>query len=259
MPTTLAELRASPHISVSQIGTFIRCPRRYALQYVERIQPAFRPVALAFGSAWHSTVGEYFLNGPPVRVLQRMFGGYLEGELGRDGPPVLFDQDEKFDDLVQLGERMVTAFVGAVRRPEKLVGIEVPFAVTLVHPDTGDEVSLRLVGAMDAIVLEETGAVVLELKTGKRRWGRDQLEFDMQITAYRLAARELVADPAVRLIVTTKSTTPRVQSEELHRGPGDERDLASTAASMLRAVTAGVDHPVRGWQCRACPVAGACR
>jgi hypothetical protein len=28
---------------------------------------------------------------------------------------------------------------------------------------------------------------------------------------------------------------------------------------VLRAVDAGVDHPLRGWQCRCCQFAGACR
>jgi putative RecB family exonuclease len=47
----LQQLRALPHISVSQLKCFLGCPKKFRLHYIDRIEPAFRSVALAFGSA----------------------------------------------------------------------------------------------------------------------------------------------------------------------------------------------------------------
>ena len=38
----------------------------------------------------------------------------------------------------------------------------------------------------------------------------------------------------------------------------DEDDLAYVARGVLRAVAAGVDHPIRGWQCKGCPFMAVC-
>jgi hypothetical protein len=112
---------------------------------------------------------------------------------------------------------------------------------------------------MDAIVEEEARPIVLELKTSKRRWGQDQIDFDFQPTAYRAAARTVgYDDVGLELIVTTKGKTPLVQSERLLRHDRDERELAEIVFGVHRAVDAGADYPMRGWQCRSCPHADAC-
>ena len=45
------------HLSYSQINTYLTCPLRYRLQYVEQIPAAFVPAALAFGSGIHMCAG----------------------------------------------------------------------------------------------------------------------------------------------------------------------------------------------------------
>ena len=59
MQSSLAELRARPHTSISAIKTFLQCPRRYRLQYVDRIPPAFRSAFFAFGTAWHDVIDHW--------------------------------------------------------------------------------------------------------------------------------------------------------------------------------------------------------
>jgi len=51
---------------------------------------------------------------------------------------------------------------------------------------------------------------------------------------YQVGARSLGhADAALELIVATKSQRPDIQIERLARGPADERDLSSAAASVV--------------------------
>jgi putative RecB family exonuclease len=261
---TLSDLRGLPHFSVSQLKCFLGCPRRYRFQYVDRFPPEFRPIALAFGTAWHETIGVHLL--PHVKdqflsrqELQATFRDSLTEQVNRDGPPVLFEDEEDLGKTTDLGLRMLDAFILRVPRPEQVLGVEVPFVLEIAHPVTGEIAPLPLIGGIDAIVVEAGTEFVWELKTSKRKWAADQLEYDPQPTAYTMAARELDDDGAeVKLVVTTKTVKPDVQIERLARRPADEREFAETVFDVLHAVKAGVDVRIRGWGCRSCAFSSAC-
>ena len=264
MNLRLQSLRTTAHLSASQLKTFVMCPRKYFLAYVERVQPGFRPVAFAFGTAWHDAIGAWLSSlgtgAMSTAQLEAHLRDELHAQIHGDGPPVLFDHDEDEGTLADKAIAMLGAFLAAAPPPERVLDVERAFSLDLTDPDTGQVLPLPLIGAMDAVVVEGGETVIWELKTAARRWGADQLAYDMQPTVYQLAARELGhRDAAVKLLVTTKAAKPAVQVERLSRGPGDERDLVATAKSLLNAVAAGVDHPARGWQCKGCQYAGACR
>jgi hypothetical protein len=229
------------------------------------VKPAFRPVALALGTAWHTTIGHLLASHAKGKAetngaLHEQLRGELDAELHADDLPVLFDEDEGEQLFVDRVMRMLDVFVENFELPDKVLGIEVPFSIELVDDDTGDVVPVPLIGALDALVMKAGKPKVLELKTGKRRWGEDQLLFDLQPTAYRLAARALgLGEPEVELLLVTKGKEPTIQREQFVRTDADVRDLVATASGVLRAVDAGVDHPIRGWQCRGCQYQGACR
>jgi CRISPR/Cas system-associated exonuclease Cas4 (RecB family) len=263
---SLSELRALPHTSVSAIKTFVQCPRKYRLNYVDKVEFAFRPMALAIGTVWHDVLGHWLASStsdatPTREDLHERLRTGIEAAVNADGAPVLFDDAEQsLDGTIDLTSRMLDAFLRDVAPPEKVLGIEVPFSLQLSDPDTGELLPVPLVGAMDAVVVENGQRMVWELKTSRQRWNSDLLAYDLQPTAYRVGAQDDgYLDVEVKLIVVTKSRTPVVQVERLTRGRQDVRDLEATAASVLRAVAAGVDHPSRGWACRGCPVAHACR
>ena len=262
---TLSDLRGMPHVSVSQLKTFMQCPKKYFLQYVDRRPPAFRPIALAFGTAWHAAVGhrlEAHRDGQvaPAEELYEVFRDVLEHEAARPGPPVLFDDEEAhLEQTIDAGIRMLDVFLERVSLPARVIGVEVPFVIELVDQLTGEVVSRPLIGAIDALVEDEHAACVVELKTAKRRWSSDQLDYDPQMTAYAMAARELgYVNPKLALVVATKTKTPDVQIERLVRHQNDERELVETAFTLERAIEAGVDTRVRGWACKTCPYSEAC-
>ena len=90
-------------------------------------------------------------------------------------------------------------------------------------------------------------------------WPRSLRKYDSQPTAYVTAAEELgYGDAEMKLLVTLKWAKPDVQVESLVRTRRDHLELVETALSVRRAIDGGVDHRVRGWQCRTCPFAGAC-
>ena len=155
---------------------------------------------------------------------------------------------------------MIDAFLSAVPLPERVLGVETPFCISIDDATTGGVLPVPLIGAVDAIVVENGKPVIWELKTAAKKWSRDQTEVDQQCTAYIQAMREEgCPDVTAKLVITTKTATPAVQIEPVPRTKADERELAITAGSVLRAVEAGVDHPIRSWACRSCPFAGECR
>lgn len=261
-PEPLYMLRRRPHTSVSAVREYITCPRRYFFKYVENMPPAFKAAAASFGSAWHAAIG-YWLTREAVRdeELATYFRDDLLARLAEERIPVLFDdEDENERKLVDAGLKMLRVFLARVRRPEVVLGVEVPFATELTHPRTGEVLPVPLVGALDAIVNDDGVKRVVELKTAKRRWSDDQLEFDLQVSIYKLAAASLGhGDAGLRLLVTTKGVHPEVQSEDLVRHDADVDEAVDVVFGVHAAVAAGADHRNRGWWCRSCPYASSCR
>lgn len=257
-------LREETHTSASALKMFLQCPRKFALNYVHKTEPAFRPAALAFGTASHEAVGEHLRvshdeHVAPLHDLLEVFHASYKSQLAIDDVPVLFDEGETAEQQLELAKNMLATFIEQVELPERVRGIELPFRVAVHDPDTGEELP-ALVGAIDAVVETSRGLEAWEFKTSARRWASDQIEYDLQPTVVAMGARALrFEEPKPVLIVTTKSKTPAVQVVDLHRGPEDERDVVATVASVERAIAAGVDHPVRGWACRGCQYAHACR
>ena len=255
MNLELQKLRQSPHLSVSQLKTFISCPRKYWLAYVEEIRPAFRPVAFALGSAWHETIGHALSqngSGPSNGELHDHLRDALHTQIHTGDIPVLFDGREDEGGLVDLSMKMLDAFIAEVPMPEKVIGVEVVFSIDLSGSVSGESPP-PLIGAVDAIVESDGKTAIWELKTARRRWSRQQLDTDLQLTGYKMAAKHLGhADAEVRLLVTTKGKEPAVQDEKVRRDERDKADFIDTALSVTRAVEAGVNYPIRSWQCPTC-------
>ena len=262
MNASLIELRKRPHTSISALRTFLSCPRKYCLQYTAGTRPDFFPAALALGSAWHEAVAGWLTRAAEDPALDEQLRDGIRQRLRRDDIPVLFDDDDENEEaFIEKAVAMFKNFRASTPRPKKVLASELAFATKIVDLRTGEVLSVPVIGAIDAIVIDNEGRGVLwELKTSKKKWSADQAEFDLQTTLYRKAARELGFNGTkLRVLVTTKAKSPEVQVLEIERNDGDEAELAAVFFSVNRAVEAGVDHPVRGWQCRTCPFAGACR
>jgi CRISPR/Cas system-associated exonuclease Cas4 (RecB family) len=257
-------MREGLHVSVSQIKTYLRCPRQFWFRYVTGAQPEGTPWALLFGAAFHAALATLY-NAvkdakalPPLVQLVEAFTKNWEHNRSRT---VLVNNEVEGAPATQAA-KMLGLAVGLMRlRPlPVVVAVEQPFQVELVNPATGEVLEEKLVGAFD-LVLEENGRkVIVEHKTAARRYSAEQLQHDIQGTAYKMAAKDLgMGDVDLRMQVFTKATTPTIQVENVQRGKQDERDLLQTVNSVLTAVDAGVFHPTPGWQCNGCQFRMQCQ
>jgi hypothetical protein len=177
------------YISVSQIKTFAMCPMKYRLHYVEGVDPAFVPLPLAFGTAFHRALGFYYSTTADtgnVPALDDVVGVLRESwSIAAAGPvPLQADEDERFDPIDR-GAAMLKVFHEHVAAgpPPVVESVEGSFSVDLHDPDTGQVLEEKLVGLWDTIVREDNRSVILEHKTSARKYGADQLRFDIQPSA----------------------------------------------------------------------------
>jgi CRISPR/Cas system-associated exonuclease Cas4 (RecB family) len=266
----LDQLRDGLHISISQIRTYLRCGRAYELRYVLGAKPAFKPVPLAFGTSFHAALGRFYLSvkeegaPPPLQLVTEAFRDAWQREVEAD-VPLQADEEEPAGQgqVLDKGAEMLAVFYAhAVGCLEGTVveAVEAPFSIPLTDPDTGVELEERLVGALDLLLKKGRRHQVVEFKTSARKYGEDQLRYDIQPTGYQLAAKGMgLGKVKVTYSIVTKARAPQLQVVDVDRSEEDEEEFQRVAVNVLRAVDAGAFPPVRGWQCRSCPHAHLCR
>ena len=259
----LTLLRAERHISASALNTFLTCPASYRFKYILQLKPTHRPGPLAFGSAIHTSLAHFYrelMNDQPelaADALVAMFSDAWSRELA-SSIPVLFDKDESADSVRDKGVALVRLFHAEAPRPHQVIGVEEPFSIEVCDPTTGEVFDERLVGAIDAITLGDTGMTcLLEHKTGAKK---RSFEGDLQGAAYTHVAPRigLGENVTVTYQLLTKTKTPALHIETVSFTAADERDFLRTVAGVLAAVRTGAFYPRRDWQCRGCPYAGPC-
>lgn len=251
------------HVSISQLKCYVRCPRQYQLKYVLGVPAAFVPVALAFGSAIHAALAGHYqaLHAGQRLALPELISIFRDAWTKFASGPVPLQADDDADgDLVDRGVAMLRAFTAsAAKTPVHVASVERTFSVELNDPDSGERLEERLVGAFDLVVKEGERFIIVEHKTAAKRWSADQLRYDFQPTAYKLAGRKLdFGDVGLRFQILTKTKLPAVHVEDIERDAYAEDDLLRTVIGVLRAIDAGGFWPNRGWQCKSCQYAHAC-
>jgi CRISPR/Cas system-associated exonuclease Cas4 (RecB family) len=259
----LTALRDAPHLSVSSIKTWMLCPRKYAFRYIDKTPVSHRSINLILGGIIHNVAEMYYRflddtgQDPPLEMLLDMFSDSWQQKL-EDGPPVLC---ENLDSERDRGLLLVREFHASVPRPVEIIAVEHAFAIPLAVLSPQSERDLLIVGAIDAIVVDDDNrCTIVELKTAARRWQAVQLAYDIQPTIYQVAARTqgLHDNPSLRLDFLLKLKTPVFESVTIARPPEFELEAGVVLAEVTRAIDAGIFFPVRSWACKDCEFAYTC-
>jgi len=248
---------------VSSIKTWLMCPAKYAHRYVYRTEPSHRNVALVLGRSVHDSLEQFYRhlcaqdNDPPVELLTDAFdASWRRGVVG--DPPL---KAEHIGNEKDLGIGLIRTFHEQAPRPLQVLAVEEPFGIPLADPVSGEHREELIVGATDAVLVDEDGRIVIvESKTAKRRWSKHDLAYDFQPTIYQVAARQmdLAEHPTLRFDFLLKLKQPRLESAEIFRSPEQEREALHVFHQVLRAVDANIFFPNRGWMCSDCEFAHAC-
>jgi len=153
-----------------------------------------------------------------------------------------------------LGIAMLSSFHENGFVPDKVVGVEVPFAVDLADPETGEVLDIPLIGAVDLIAEKDGRVVLVEHKTAARRFDATRLRYDSQPTTYQYASRALrLVNPQLVFQILIKSgKKPACETIPITRSKESEIEMLHTFAHVLRGIEAGVFFRNRGWACGDC-------
>jgi CRISPR/Cas system-associated exonuclease Cas4 (RecB family) len=260
MATTLLQMRDGLHVSVSQVKTFLRCPRMYQFRYVLGVEPEFMPANLVLGSAVHEGLAAFYRSvmttseSPEFDVCLAALHATLVG-FKKSKLPI-----KEGDKIEAQGEALLKIFYESTYQdPPKVIGVEVPFTIDLPDPVTGEILEERLVGALDLVVEQDRKNVVGEHKTAARKWSQDQIEHEIQLSAYKMVARTLgLGEVKLRLQVLTKTKKPKMIVEDTDRTERDEREFIETVVGVLRAIEVRVFFPIRNSMCGGCTFQRRC-
>jgi CRISPR/Cas system-associated exonuclease Cas4 (RecB family) len=135
--------------------------------------------------------------------------------------------------------------------------------VPLIDQESGEILERDLVGSLDLLERDPEGRlVVVDLKTSARKYTDLQVEASLQLSVYSYAAAfgRFADQDEVRLRfdVLTKTRVPELHRYWTTRDRAANVRLFRLAAEVVRAIEAGVFHPVVGWQCKECAYRSRC-
>lgn len=250
-----------PTTSASQLTVYAMCPRLYYFRYIAHIEPEFRSLNLALGSAVHGAIGWFFeekLAGrvPSLDEADRIVAADLLAETS--GVLVRW-KDETPETLEQKAQSLVRTYLGKYSEQD-VVAVEQRFEVDIEHPETGETLPRPLVGYFDLLARTKSQDII-EIKTTSKAWHPKSLERHLQVGSYVTAANAMHGGPAhVSVHAILKQKIPRVEEYHVERSECDKLSLWYFAAvkQLESAIAALQFPPMPGNCCYECEYARTC-
>ena len=255
------------HISNSQLKTFLTCSQKHYFQYVRGLPWDFIPDYFPFGGAIHAAAKAFYqaLKDTGIRISQDdLIGHFIKSWDQESQKDIRYQKHQNKDTLRDKGAEMLRPFYEKVS-PRRILGVEVPFSVDLIQREGGESLPCKLSGIFDLIESDEEGSVIIvELKTGAKRFTDDQLDLDLQGTLYSYALNRMGfqtngGDTLVRYDLLLKQKKPAMESYYAIKGRVHYQWAFQIIRKVLRAIELGIFFPTPGWQCKECPFGTACQ
>ena len=268
-------------LSYSQLQLFRRCPRQYEFDVVKGVKRTITP-GESFGSSMHNTLkkwGELELelsqdqkseagkqisllpeenhhgNAPRPLTLQTLRTLWRESLIGQG-----YATRAEADAALMRGEGMLEEVFrwwnNAQERDASLilVAVEKSFRLSLKGSTTPDIV---ITGRFDRVERTDEGLRIIDFKTTNPRAQQD-VENDLQLSIYALAAAEIWKEPVSELILLCM-TEDGVTEQKTARSPSQLKDAATMIRLLAERIQTGDYAPTPSVNvCRNCPFRGIC-
>ena len=252
----LMEYRAKPHLSSSSVSDYIDCGLLYKFGRVDKIKPEFKPDALEFGSVIHLVLAEFYnqrMVGTKLllKEIQESFEGFWR-ELAEDNSDIQYSEGKDFETMLLEGKELLTAWYNKLPENEFIViGVEEPFILTL--PD----LYIPIIGYIDLMEEDESGTIIVtDFKTSGRSYSADEVDKNLQLTIYELAAkangyrnREIL----LKFDCLIKTKTPKFEQFYTSRSEIEERRAIKKIQEVWKGIHQEIFIPNDGhWKCKNC-------
>jgi len=205
-------------LSYTQISLYQSCPLCYKLQYIDGLKPKDKWY-FSFGSTLHLCAQYLFkVKVPPPPSLEELLQFYEENWISQG-----YDSAEEEVKYKTYGREIMSKF-----REIHSADFRMPVAVERLFYIDIEGIKLR--GFMDRVdKLDSGGLSIVDYKTNQALFTRDDLEKNLQLTLYQLAAEQTWHLPVERLILYhLRSNTP------CSCAPRDEARLEEARHLVLR-------------------------
>ncbi len=264
----LAQLKEQPHYSYSALNTYIyTCQLLYYYRYVEKAEAERTPVALPFGSAFHSVLSEQAQAAKKGKLMTAdemtdAFATYFQA-CCRDAANVVFKHEESKDDQLATARRMFEVMNREWIDYWNIQSVAEPFKVEMPG------LSKPLIGELDMVISEHTPFddesdrpydTIVDFKTAARMWSDDKPSRDLQATVFSYAFEKVHGRrPSFRFDVVTKAKAPTVKRFHTSRDDNHYRRLEKLFLTADKGIQAGIFLPNEtSFACADCPYADRC-
>jgi putative RecB family exonuclease len=254
----------SPHVSHSQVSTYVTCPERYRQRYVLGRTPAHRSGEQVFGNAIHAALAVYHLHlretaeRLPIDVVQHEFDSLFA--VAQDGPvQILWADADSPEKMIEQGHELLRLYIEEAT-VLRVLDVERSFVVTPDQLPSAFRPCEPVVGIIDLIEIDNSGRIfITELKTSSRRYDEARLRYDLQLSLYAAIATSLgFPTAALRFRVLVRTKVPQLQVVDVVRSPEQLSEAGKLVSEVLRAIDHRIFYPNRSRGCSACPYRSRC-
>ncbi len=257
----LSELRKTPHLSASSINDYVECGLLYKFGKIDKIPIDFKSDNLVFGSVIHYVIEEFYTakmfgDKLSLKILQDCFEVNWIDAVRKD-KPIQYSKENTFESLKLMGKELLSAWYHGLPDDDfTVIGTEKAFSVNLPGID------IPIIGAMDLVEEDANTIIITDFKTSARSYSADEVDKNMQILLYQVAAKlngYKDRDILLRLDVLVKTKKPKFEQYYTMRSELDEIRLIKKVQTVWNGIKKGVFIPNdQSWKCKTCAYKPAC-
>jgi putative RecB family exonuclease len=189
--------------------------------------------------------------------MQDQFEAFWRESAEKD-ESIRYTRDQTFEGILRSGRSLIRTYRESFPVSfYSIVAIEEPFAC---QPEGLD---IPIIGVMDLVEEDENGTLIItENKTSKKAYSDSQIDTNLQLTTYQVAARSngyQARDIVLRIDCLIKTAVPKFQQYYTTRSPLDEHRTIRKIRKVWEAIQRGVFVPNdTSWKCPYCEYRFAC-
>ncbi|UCE39455.1 MAG: PD-(D/E)XK nuclease family protein [Thermoplasmata archaeon] len=167
-------------LSYSSISTYIECPLKYKLKYIDDLKEKPKPY-LSFGSSLHDALQFMYSFRPPPPSLDAVLKYYEENWISEG-----YANYEEEEGYFSYGKDILRAFyITNIKKFKPPVAVEYKFDIEIE--------GVPVTGFIDRIdKVDENKAEIIDYKSGKNIFDKSHVEENEQLTMYQLAVEDSV-------------------------------------------------------------------
>lgn len=234
---------ASAYISPSRLNTWLTCPLKWKLVYVDGLRSPITP-SLFLGKCCHRSLETFYRHKQlgitlDATELSRRLLESWSGLIDEEGMSFAAVADEQA--MQKQAVDLVGAYLKVVPADEpRPLAVEAALEAPLVDPVTGEDLGIPLVGIVDLILDGHDGPIVSDFKTSARSAEPLEITHEIQLSCYSYLFRHVEqrqeASLEIRSLIKTKA--PKV---EFHSYPARTDAHFRRLFSVLREYVDSVD------------------